>query len=686
MKKAISFFAASMMALLVVSCGKPAEQPSVKLSFYSANMEAAGGELKIDVAANTAWTAGSDAAWLSVSPASGQGNATVTVTAVENQGDSRTGNVTFSWSGSPVTFKVQQRAAAKPDIEPETGIVSIQSVRDRYKGEAVKITENIYIEGTVISNYHRDGLDNNTSTKSIVVSDGTTGIMLYCTEENNTYKFGDKVKVSLRGLLVDSYENGPVQLNGVPLSVISKLGTEDVTAIEISAAEFMTGKYESVYVAVKDVQVAEADLNKTFVMNNNHTSILVEGQGGELFDIFSGKYSSFGNQKVPSGSGTLKGIGGKHGERMQICIARAGDYDGLTGERFVSASTLSLFYTEYTTSGDKGQYVIRVLGNMDWTASCDNPDFRISAASGKGAADVTLSFGDNPSTTASRVAKVTFTAVDRPDLKAVFTLTQLPFQLLVSDAVPFRLEIPAVKEQDSIVCITHEYELNGRQQYSYSAYYDARYKVSHWVAYPLYRDVLSGVTRTDAWGYDPKVPERDQAMMLKALSGYSRGHQLPSADRLINQEANEETFYFTNLTPQKESLNSGVWVDLESKLRSVVRSNSDCDTIYVVTGCVVTTADDTKVSYIQDNAGARVAVPKAYYKVCLQHRTGGSDGRYSAIGFWMEHDASLSGSLDKYAKSVDEIEALTGFDFFPNLNDEIEDAVEKAWSGVDWNL
>jgi endonuclease G len=130
-------------------------------------------------------------------------------------------------------------------------------------------------------------------------------------------------------------------------------------------------------------------------------------------------------------------------------------------------------------------------------------------------------------------------------------------------------------------------------------------------------------------------------------------------------------------------MNSGVWETLEKDLRVVARN---CDTVYVVTGCVVTTTDDKKINYIQDNIGAPVAVPKAYYKVCLKYKaTSSANGGYSAIGFWMENK-NLGGSVKDYVKSVDEIEKLTGFDFFPNLIDDIENMVEKSTNTDGWNL
>lgn len=689
MKKAVNFIMVLASLFTVFSCGEPEAAPFLYISFPSVSAEAEGKTIDITVSSNQSWTAVADVPWLTVSPSSGMGDANVRVVVAENKDDARSGVVTFSWSGNPATLTVQQAAGKKDEPKPDDGTITIAQLRKLYddgqKNDKYNTTERLIIKGSVISDYRMDGIDNYTTVRAMVISDGTAGIMLYLDSNNTEFKLGDEVKVTIvKGQELSRYSNGPVQINGQKIAGVTKIGEKPLDPVEITAAELLTNKYESMYVAIKDVQCQSSEIGKTFVMNDAHTSIIMEGKNGEVFDIFTSKYATFGKDKVPTGSGTLKGIGSVYGERMQICIAKLSDFAGLTGERFAGAGSFSLFYSEYTHNGDKGSYTIQVLGDVDWTASCDNKDFTLSKTSGKGAANVELSFGDNPSTTASRVAKVTFkTEAPVAQKELVFTLTQLPYQELKSDKVPNRIEIPAVKAQDSIVFITHDFDLNGKTVYNYSMYFDARYKVAHWVAYPLYESMLSGTQRTEAWAYDPKVPERDQARLFKAWSGYSRGHQLPSADRLVNEEANAQTFYATNITPQDEDMNSGVWETLEKDLRVVARN---CDTVYVVTGCVVTTADDKKINYIQDNIGAPVAVPKAYYKVCLKYKaTSSANGGYSAIGFWMENK-NLGGSVKDYVKSVDEIEKLTGFDFFPNLIDDIENMVEKSTNTDGWNL
>lgn len=200
---------------------------------------------------------------------------------------------------------------------------------------------------------------------------------------------------------------------------------------------------------------------------------------------------------------------------------------------------------------------------------------------------------------------------------------------------------------------------------NYSMLYDTDLKMAHWVAYPLTRSYMTkGVSRTDAWGLDPAFTSAEQAVLFNAVSGYQRGHQIPSADRYITRSANVQTFYFTNMTPQIGSLNGGIWGTLESALRSWAGS---VDTLYVVTGASATTPTDANVQYALDNDGKRIAVPKYYYKaICAINR---STGVAKTLAFKLDHKAYPSSATNymSYAISVQALEQLTGYTFFPEV-------------------
>ena len=245
-------------------------------------------------------------------------------------------------------------------------------------------------------------------------------------------------------------------------------------------------------------------------------------------------------------------------------------------------------------------------------------------------------------------------------------------------------EMPLVKENDGNIYVTHmTKDEKGKQMRNYSMCYDPDVKAALWVAYPLHdcytRDV---VKRTNAWGYDPLIESKYQVNMEKGMSnGYDRGHQVASADRVASYDMNAQTFYYTNMTAQVAAMNQGIWNDLENKIRNEYICR---DTLYVVTGCVMTTEDDTQVKWVNNRNGGQVAVPKAYFKVFLRTKSGNTgkavdNSNATTIGLWVENRSyGDEPSRASIVKSVDEIERLTGFTFFPQISDEIKETKDLA--------
>ena len=566
-------------------------------------------------------------------------------------------------------------------------LVSIKEIRDRYTGSDTKISDNVAVEGVVISDYRRDtdgGLNNYTSAKTIVVSDGEAGLMLYCTGDNKEFARGDKVRVSLFNQSLSVYQQGPLQVNGLPLDYIEKIGTETPSPREITVADLLTGTYESTYVAVKDVQVKTEYLGKTFSSSSENTSIAMEGKDGGEFDIFTSRYAVFRDETVPSGSGTLKGIAGKYGTRFQLTVSAKSDYAGLTGDRFGSGAQIVLPYAETSVWGGAGSFDLALTATVEWTATSSDADFTVTPASGNGNATVKIAYTRNPSASSNRTAVISFTGSDGSVVR--LKIVQQPYEAVTPSQVQPWLELPATPETEGKAFFSHDMSYGGQTVRNYSFWYDLQNRVSLWVAYPLYQGMTSGVQRTDKWDYDPLLPRSYQGAAFTGygVAGWDRGHQLPSADRLCNTAANEQTFYFTNITPQNHDLNTYVWEKAEAHLRGLTSSN---DTLYVVTGCVLQTTADPEIKYIKDNEGKDVAIPKAYFKVVLKYKPGEGNNGYAAIGFWFENrsygDVNMSRS---YCRSVDDIEKLTGFDFFCNLDDNIEKAVEASYTASLWGL
>ena len=207
--------------------------------------------------------------------------------------------------------------------------------------------------------------------------------------------------------------------------------------------------------------------------------------------------------------------------------------------------------------------------------------------------------------------------------------------------------------------------------------YDVQNRVAYWVAYPLSKDYLGSQSRTDDWGYDPAFKTIYQPLLSKGfgINGIDRGHQIPSGDRTKNRAENATTFYYTNMTPQVSSMNQGVWAKLENKIRSWTTS-SGVDTMYVVTGAAIKSNTDSKIDYVQDNAGKPVAKPKYYYKALAMKR--GSE--YYTIGFKINNENINTGADPaSYRMTVSELEKETGFTFFPGLSAEKKQTINNAF-------
>jgi endonuclease G len=197
--------------------------------------------------------------------------------------------------------------------------------------------------------------------------------------------------------------------------------------------------------------------------------------------------------------------------------------------------------------------------------------------------------------------------------------------------------------------------------------------IPNWVAWELTRDEAEGEEpRANAFAPDLSVDGCATLADYKG-SGYDRGHMAPAGDMKWDAEAMQESFYLTNMCPQAKSLNSGSWKKLEEKCRIWAMADS---AIVIVCGPVLT---DAPVEYIGES---RVAVPKRFFKVILSPYANPPRG----IGFVMPN-STVPGGMQACAMSIDEVETITGYDFFASLPDEVEKEVESQnkfhyWSTI----
>ena len=351
-----------------------------------------------------------------------------------------------------------------------------------------------------------------------------------------------------------------------------------------------------------------------------------------------------------------------------------------------------------TVSGEAGSQFMTVTASGSWTITTSAPWVTVSPSSGTGnSSNVVLSYSEN--TDAIRNATVTVTG---PGGSASAGITQNKLIVPVTPTPPDPgpgpggdddppqppveengygyktapqgwLELAETKEDDGLEFFTHNMTIGTATVRNYSFYWDYDNLVAPWVAYPLCAGNIGSGSRTDQWGLDPLLPDKKQPVLFKAYSGFgSRGHQIPSADRL-NKDANIQTFYFTNMTPQDYDFNGGTWANLENLVRTWAKktgATAGTDTLYVITGCFI--GNSTKKAY--DNNGKAVTVPEGYYKALLRYKDNASVGHggFMACSFYFENANKYGSKITKeMSMSVADLEKKLGYKLFVNLEAKV---------------
>lgn len=221
------------------------------------------------------------------------------------------------------------------------------------------------------------------------------------------------------------------------------------------------------------------------------------------------------------------------------------------------------------------------------------------------------------------------------------------------------LELPACFDSDFIL-----------KRIAYTASYDKKNKIPKWVAWHLTSDHTGGnQRRLSIFFEDKEVPAPRAEIIDYKGSGYDRGHMCPAGDNKWGFEPMRETFLLTNICPQNRNLNCGDWNELEIACRNWANKYGD---IYIVAGPILYKGEHVTIG------PNKVTVPEAFFKVVLC-----MNGTPKAIGFiYKNHPCNNPKS--SYVNTVDQIERITGYDFFCNLPDDIEAQVEADANLSDW--
>ena len=204
--------------------------------------------------------------------------------------------------------------------------------------------------------------------------------------------------------------------------------------------------------------------------------------------------------------------------------------------------------------------------------------------------------------------------------------------------------------------------------------YSGEWKIPHWVAYHLSDSALQGDTRrTNDFRVDSELPLEIRSKLSDYRgSGYDRGHNAPAAAFKRSRDAMSTTFFLSNISPQTPSLNRRIWRILEEQVREVTQREGQA---WIVTGNTFMSVDSQLIEPILFIGLDSVAVPTHCFKAIL---TFNEDGGFAAYGFLIPNETSrISGVPRDYQIAVDRLEEVTGIDFFPLLEDDIEEQIER---------
>lgn len=246
------------------------------------------------------------------------------------------------------------------------------------------------------------------------------------------------------------------------------------------------------------------------------------------------------------------------------------------------------------------------------------------------------------------------------------------------------LELASIKEDGTRYVVNTTYAGEKR---NYTVFYDTEMMAPLWTAYPLNNSHMSS-GRINTWTFNPSISEDRQIQVCDgsySIENYARGHMCPNGSRNNNETMQQQTFYVTNQVPQiHNGFNNGIWKNLESAVQVLAKNEE----IFVTTGVSFRKGNETpQIQHISPSKHPeqQVPVPPYFYKLVLRVKyVAASVTDASCTAFWFEHKAYESGdNFDNYRKSVDQVEEWTGFDFFVNLPDEIENIAEAkniSWS------
>ena len=199
--------------------------------------------------------------------------------------------------------------------------------------------------------------------------------------------------------------------------------------------------------------------------------------------------------------------------------------------------------------------------------------------------------------------------------------------------------------------------------------YQEEYELASWVLHRLVKEAAYGrEARSNEFLPDPLVESGSAVTQDYSRSGYDRGHLCPAGDFRHDKELEDETFYMSNMAPQMPDFNRGIWSDLENKVRSWVKKRGE---LIIITGPIL------KNGLPMIGRKNQVAVPEKFYKIIYD------PAKEEAIAFLFPNKGSIE-LVKSFTISIDELEIITGIDFFAKLPDSLEQKLEVNNNVEDW--
>lgn len=246
------------------------------------------------------------------------------------------------------------------------------------------------------------------------------------------------------------------------------------------------------------------------------------------------------------------------------------------------------------------------------------------------------------------------------------------------------LEFPHVQAEGNLI-IRHTDDYGDP---NYAVEWNIERKAQQWVCYTM---TATNMTDNNVGRYNDRKPAgsptypKDPSLPSEyyfasdpfSRSGYDHGHLVASEDRQRSDYQNMQTFYLTNMAPQLNRFNAGIWLDMEQRLQRLGRNRQFADTIFVCKGGTIGATTGTLGSGVYERRSNGLVVPRYFFVALLMVK----GGNYQSIGLLFDQFADT-----KEVVTIDELERRTGFDFFCNLPDRLETQVEARYAATLWNF